>query len=215
MPTWWYRQNIGPRSDLLLEGIYQSTPLALLRGGIRAGESQAALRVLLGITVSDRLATDFEARLSLDELEDLTQLSRSMVLKGVRLAAENGFITYEAGKPRMKSSFSLLRGPGEGDLGWAKVPNDEIRTRVPKLPHRGDVALASIKIYLTLLAARSRNNAVVRLKHETLRSKVGCQAKHVRSAISLLANEGLIHVLSEDEGKTLSVGSSSIKSAEG
>ncbi|PKH70890.1 hypothetical protein CXF96_14825 [Stenotrophomonas sp. Betaine-02u-21] len=201
MPTWWYRYVRTPRIDLHSEGGFQCTPFALLRGGSRAGESQAALRILLAITVSDRSAADFDAKLSLDELEDLTQLSRSMVLKGVRLAADHGYIAYEAGKPRTKSSFSLLQGPGQVDQGWAKAPNEEIRTRIPKLPHRGDAALASLKIYLTLLAARSRNNAVVRLKHETLRSKAGCQAKHVRSAISLLANEGLIHVLSEDESK--------------
>lgn len=174
-------------------------PFALLRGGTGAGHSQAALRVLMGIAACDRPAMQLDARLSLDELQDLTLLSRSMVLHGIRLAEASAFIAYSPGKPRTKSHFTLLQGDTPGAGGWAMLPNEQVRTRIPRIPHRGDVALAALKIYLTLVAARPNKNLVVRLRHDTLRDKTGCQARHVRSAISLLANEGLIHVLADDE----------------
>jgi hypothetical protein len=41
---------------------------------------------------------------------------------------------------------------------------------------------------------------VVALRHTTLRDKSGAQTNQIRSAVSLLANEGLIHVIAESVG---------------
>ncbi|MEA9813178.1 hypothetical protein VDF77_18285 [Xanthomonas campestris pv. raphani] len=140
------------------------------------------------------------AQLSLDQLEELTKLSRSMVLKGITTAVAHGLIAYVPGKPRTKSTFTLLQGSEESSAGgWAKLPNAQVRERIPKIPHRGDVGLTALKIYLTLIAARPSKNTVVSLRHDTMRLKTGCQPHHVRSALSLLALAGLIQVLREDD----------------
>jgi len=200
VPTWWYRAPPTPYPELgVVDGLMLSSVFARLRGGNQAGASQAALRVVLGLASADRKADTFEVVASLDDLEKLTELSRSMVLKGIALAVKHGFITYTPGRPREKSRFLLLQAEGDGAGGWAKLPNEQTRTRIPKIPHRGDVGLAALKIYLTLLAARPNDNTVLALRHETLRFKTGCQTKHVRAAISLLANEGLIHVIREED----------------
>lgn len=200
VPTWWYRE-LSPLQTELGAGSFRATSFfATLRGGAQAGASQAALRVLMAIAAADRPATGFQAQLSLDQLEELTKLSRSMVLKGIKTAAERGLMTYAPGRPRNKSTFVLLQG-SEADSagGWAKLPNAEVRERIPTIPHRGDVGLAALKIYLTLIAARPSRNTVLSLRHDTLRLKTGCQTHHVRRAISLLANAGLVHVLREED----------------
>ena len=57
--------------------------------------------------------------------------------------------------------------------------------------------MVALKLYMTLLAGRTNANAVVAMRHDTLRGKTGCQPNQIRSAISLLANVGLIHVVEE------------------
>lgn len=172
---------------------------AKLQGGQKAGASQAVLRVLLALGAADRPVGSFDCMASLSDLQDLTGLSRSMVLKGIRGAVENGLIEYQPGKQGEKSRFVLVHPEGDGAGGWAKLPIDKVRACIPRIPHRGAMALTALKIYLTLIAARPKDNAVVSLRHDTLRFKTGCQPHQVRAAISLLANEGLIHVIKEAE----------------
>lgn len=184
LPTWWYPQGLV---------------LPELRGGAAAGKSQAALRVLLALVAAPRPAGSFSGEASISDLQDWTQLSRPMVLKGIAEARLAGLIAFEPGMQGRKSTYRLVRADESSAGGWAKAPNQEIRQRVPRLPHRGDVALAALKFYLTLLAARPNQNLAVALKHETLRTKSGCQTRHVRSAISLLAIEGLVQVRDSEE----------------
>lgn len=148
---------------------------------------------------ADRPVDTFDCMASLSDLQELTDLSRSMVLKGIRGGVELGLIEYRPGKPGAKSRFVLVHPESSGAGGWAKLPLDKVRKCVPRIPHRGAMALTALKIYLTLIAARPRDNAVVALRHDTLRLKTGCQPHQVRAAISLLANEGLIHVIKEAE----------------
>lgn len=183
LPSWWFRPG--------------EEALTGLKGGQKAGESQAALRVYLGLAAAERAdPAGFVVQASLSELEDLTQLSRVMVLRGINRAVEAGLITYAPGGPQASSTFQLER-PDEGSGGWAKMPIREVRERVPQLPHRGANALVALKLYLILLAGRSNTNTVVALKHTTMRDKSGAQPNQIRTGISLLANVGLIHVITE------------------
>jgi len=186
LPSWWFR----PGEEALIE----------LEGGQQAGISQAALRVYLGLAAAERKdAAGFEVQASFSNLEDLTHLSRVMVLRGIHRASLAGLITYTPGGRRIPSTFELVR-PDDGAGGWAKLPRREVLERVPRLPHRGANALIALKLYLILLAGRHNDNTVVALKHLTLREKSGAQTNQIRSAISLLANEGLIHVIADDTG---------------
>jgi len=182
LPTFWYAQ--------------QPDVIPSFTGGAEAGRSQAGLRVLLALAAADRPASSYAVIASLTDLEEWTDLSRSMVLAGIRRAVVAGLITYEPGKQRAKSKFSLIN-PSESAGGWAKLPLEQVREGTCRIPHRGDVALTALKIYLILIAARSNDNCVVSLRHETIRSKTGCQTRHLRAAISLLANAGLIHVIND------------------
>ena len=183
MPTWWFRPG--------QEGLIK------LEGGKNAGVSQAALRVYLGLGATARAeAASFEVQASFSNLEDITQLSRSMVQRGIQRAVETGLITYQPGGRRSRSTFELLR-QDDGAGGWAKLPRQEVLERVPRLPHRGSSALIALKLYLILIAGRPNDNSVVALRHTTLREKSGAQTNQIRNGISLLANEGLIQVNSE------------------
>lgn len=187
LPSWWFR----PGEEALIS----------LEGGRLAGTSQAALRVYLALGAAERAdAASFNVHASLSDLEDLTQLSRVMVQRGIRRAAKAGLINYAPGDRRTPSLFSLVRSEGDGAGGWAKLPRKEVIERVPKLPHRGANPLVALKLYLILLAGRPNDNTVVALKHKTLRDKSGAQTNQIRAGISLLAAAGLIHVITEDIG---------------
>lgn len=187
LPSWWFR----PGDEALIS----------LEGGQRAGTSQAALRVYLGLGAAERAdATNFDVRASLSDLEDLTQLSRVMAQRGIHRAVEAGLITYAPGDRRTPSLFSLVRAEGDGAGRWAKLPRQEVIDRVPTLPHRGANPLVALKLYLILLAGRPNDNTVVALKHKTLRDKSGAQTNQIRAGISLLAAAGLIHVITENIG---------------
>lgn len=187
LPSWWFR----PGEEALVS----------LEGGRLAGASQAALRVYLGLTAAERAdALSFEVRASLSDLEELTQLSRVMVHRGIHRAVEAGLITYAPGNPSTPSSFSLVRSEGDAAGGWAKLPRKEVIERIPRLPHRGAGSLVALRLYLILLAGRPNDNTVASLKHKTLRDKTGAQANQIRTGISLLAAAGLIHVVTEDLG---------------
>lgn len=184
LPSWWFRPG--------------SEALTTLHGGQSAGESQAALRVYLGLAAAKRSdASSFEVRGSLNDLEDLTQLSRVMTLRGIHRAVQAGLISYKPGNRTAPSDFELLR-PEEGAGGWAKLPRAQVLERVPRIPHRGTTALVALKLYLIMLAGRPNDNVVVALRHQTLRDKSGAQPNQIRPAVSLLANEGLVHVITED-----------------
>lgn len=186
LPTWWYRPG--------------AEALVALRGGAQAGVSQAALRVYIALAATphpNREAGSYLVHTTVSALEDLTGLSRSMVLKGICRAVEAQLIAYEPGDRRHPSTFTLLRQGEQSAGGWAKLPMKQVHEKVPRLPHRGTAALAALKIYLTLIAARPNDNTVVGIRHSTLRLKTGCQTNQVRAAISMLANEGLVHVITE------------------
>lgn len=186
LPSWWFR----PAEEALIT----------LEGGQQAGTSQAALRVYLALAAAERKdAASFDVQASLSNLEDLTKLSRVMVHRGILRAAKAGLICYIPGGRRTPSNFELVR-PDKGAGGWAKLPRQEVLQRVPRLSHRGASALIALKLYLILLAGRHNDNSVVALKHKTLREKSGAQTNQIRAAISLLASEGLIHVITEDIG---------------
>lgn len=197
LPTWWNRQD--------------PCPLIGLQGGNHAGTSQAALRVLLALAVSDRDKATYDVWSTLDELEELTGMSRNLVLRGIKRASDAGLIAYEAGGPRQKSHFHLTHPELAADTagGWAKIPVEQVRKRMREIPMRGQAPLVSLKIYMLLLANRPNDNAVVRLSHERIQYKTGSQTRTIRSALSLLANVGLIHIIKESDDR----GSASAHSA--
>jgi len=154
----------------------------------------------MGVAVLDQREEEFIVRASLTDLEEVTGLSRPMVVRGVEAAAEFGFFTVKRGGPVSASRFTLSCPQAEAGQagGWAKLPRPEVIQRVPQIPHRGAGGLIALKIYLTLIAARPNNSLVSQLRHVTLRSKTGAQTRDLRRAISILGNEGLVDVNYED-----------------
>lgn len=191
IPTWWYRAGEGKKG------------LEALRGGQWAGESQAALRVLIAVALAQPPKVRFQSKASLTELEGLTGLSRPTVLRGIHAAVAAGLLEYAKGGPREASEFALVSPEATSGTpgGWAKLPAPQAARSIPCIPKRGNAGLVALKVYLTLIAARPNNSPEARLTHRTLRAKTGAQPRDIRKAISLLANEGLVHVNHEDKGQ--------------
>lgn len=186
LPTWWYG--------------HEPCTLVGLTGGRRAGESSAALMVLLALGASAREDEDelYEVRATLSSLQGITGLARSVVRRGILRAQELGFIQYEPGGPRVKSRFTLgVSSLSDGRRPWAQLPFDQVRKKLSEMDIRLDATLCALKIYLVMLAARRNDQPYVRLSHSLLRKKTGAQTRQIRPALSMLANAGLIRIDSE------------------
>ncbi len=178
--TWWIRNpDIG---------------LKAFPGGSQAGESIAAIKVLLGLSL---LANFYSRRAenSISDIEQITGLSRPMVVKGITSLEKKGMLSVSRGGYR--NEYEIL--DAADDEKWAKVPYELLRKNLPDTSNRGAVVLAALKIYLLLAAYRPNKSASLSFSHEKIRSLTGIQTRHVRRGIDVLLNHGLIK-LSVQEG---------------
>lgn len=178
LPTWWVRE-LGMSAFL---------------GGSQAGESIAALKVLMAISVLMNFHTR-KAKNSCTDLEKLTGLSRPMVLKGIGVLEGLGVV--DVNRDAYVNEYELTAN--EDDRGWAKLPYDRIRSRLPELSNRGVVPLAALKIYLVLVALRPNTSQSLSISHEKLRDYTGVQKKHIRPALDILYSHSLIRLSLVDE----------------
>lgn len=173
LPTWWVR-NLG---------------LIDFEGGSQAGSSIAALKVVIGLS----LVMDFHtktAKNSITDIERLTGLSRPMVCKGIRALEEQGIV--EINRDEHVHQYTLTMQ--DGDSGWAKLPYERMRKRLPELSNRGVIPLAAMKIYLLLAAWRPNESVQISVTYDRLRNETGIQKRHIRPALDILYSHSLLRV---------------------
>lgn len=174
LPSWWFREGNGVK---------------IFEGGSQAGESIAALKVMISICLLMNYHSK-KAKNSLSDLEKLSGLSRPMVVKGIAALERQELIKVD--RTGHISEYELLENAD--DKNFAKLPYERFRTRLAGLPNRGDVALGALKIYLTLAAIRPNNSADVAFGHENLRIYTGMQKRRIRPALDVLYSHNLIRL---------------------
>lgn len=172
-PTWWIRDN----------GFLNFT------GGKGEGTSIAALKCLMALSMSADFYT-LQAKVSLSDLEEITGLSRPLIVRGVHHLEESELIAVDRGEHTNR--YTLVQETT--DKGWTKLPVKQLKQGLPELPNRGGAALAALKIYLYLASIRPNMSTVVSAKYETIRDETHIQLKHVRAGLDLLVMHNLIKV---------------------
>jgi hypothetical protein len=165
--------------------------------GKDAGAHMAALRVYLALA----LVADFSTRVasvSWTALQEVTGLSRPMVKRGIATAETNGLIAIDTSNHR--HSYRLLAQPDE--VAFIQVPLFQLKASLPNLPTRGFHALDALKVYMTLLAVRSRNSDKAPISHTKIVLWSGVQPRRVRAAIDVLINHHLVHIVSAESKTT-------------
>lgn len=178
LPTWWVRDP----------------GLTTFIGGAQAGESIAALKVLIAISTLMDFYT-CRARNSFSDLEKLTGLSRPMVQRGIE-RLEAGCIARVDREGHI-NEYELISSAGK-DSGWAKIPYERIRKHLAELPNRGVVPLAALKSYVLLASLRPNDSPSLALSHEKMREMTGVQKRHIRPGLDVLFSHTLIRLHESD-----------------
>jgi DNA-binding transcriptional ArsR family regulator len=134
------------------------------------------------------------ARLTYNELCDMTTLSRAKLSSGLNILTERKIIERE---PDGRSSYRLVGY--DPTSGWAQFPAkglyrngtvaafSEFRLRLP-------AELEALKLYFLFASRRSRNTNMAKISYEKIEEYSGVAHNNIRRAISLLGANGLIHI---------------------
>ncbi|MDD1829982.1 hypothetical protein LRP52_48510, partial [Photobacterium sp. ZSDE20] len=82
----------------------------------------------------------------------------------------------------------------ENDEKWAKIPVSKVRRELKTISNRGVAPFVALKIYLTLISQRYKEQATVRLTHESIRASTGVQTTQVRKGLDVLYCSSLMHL---------------------
>ncbi|SFU98495.1 hypothetical protein [Halomonas korlensis] len=179
LPSWWMRDDLA---------------LKRFKGGRHLGNSIAALKILLAITVMCEVDGMF-ARVPYSVLMRITGLSRPMLPRGISLLEDSGLIQVD--RSGHSSTYHLMTSPA--DLGWAKVPCIKVQEALAGLPNRGEAGLSALKIYIYLLAVRPNHVRHVFASYTMIRKRTGLQQKWVRPGLDILFSHLLIHIQKVEE----------------
>lgn len=161
-------------------------------GTKQPGKCIAALKCLIALNVNMDYETKITSNVSISKMEDLTNLSRPMVICGIRLLEYIGIIetSHKNGK---KTEYFFLHG----DDGWAKLPKTYALNLIKNLSNRRLSSLVALKIYLTLIAFRKNYFEYVQLKHDTILLYTGIRPNQVKLGTQILIDLKLIEVYQE------------------
>jgi len=164
--------------------------LKSFRGGSSAGRSIAALKCFIALGISVHFMTR-KVKLSLSGFEELTGLSKPMVIRGIEALEQEGVVSVVRGAHT--NEYTLNHGYQEEH--WAKLPVARLRKHLKEIPNRGLIPLTALKIYLVLATVRQRHSIEANIGYDKLREKTGVQRSQIRSALDILLNHSLIRVI--------------------
>jgi len=134
------------------------------------------------------------ARLTYDDLEQITDLSRAKLAAGLNILEEQNLIERE---PQGRSTFKLIAYDPES--GYAKLPNQGLYAgstirafREFKLRKR--IELDALQLYFLIIAFRDRRSNLARISYDKIEEYTGISRVFIKSAISFLAANDLIYV---------------------
>lgn len=181
LPNWWFRNEV-----LFSE----------LRSH-QTGEGIASMKCLLALSVLIDFYTK-DVSVSITEIETITGLSRPMVIKGMAKLDYLGIISVD--KNNYRNNYKLI--VTKDDSRWAKVPSDMIRKQLKTISNRGTAPFVALKIYITLLSLRYKNEINVKISHEVIRNYTKVQPNQIRAGLDVLFSCSMIHLLPKEENSS-------------
>jgi hypothetical protein len=166
------------------------------------GAAIAALKIYLAICLkaefheTDRLPAG-SAQLSLTSLCELLDLSRPMVVDGLKLLVEWNIVARIGGRPTILQIIGFDEPPY-----WVKLPkrplyggkSEDAIEALMQLPNRKRSSLHALQLYLYLASIRDKHSNMAKLSYDQGAATLGISRNHFSSAVSLLAAVGLVTV---------------------
>lgn len=157
--------------------------------GRLTGVHIAALKCLLALGLKNNFKTK-EVSLSLQQLRDLTGLSKPMVIRGIRRLIELGIVLkLEQDKTNIVSKYKLVFI----ERRFTKIPYVHLLDQLPHFPNKGIYVLTALKIYLILLQVRENSSKKVMISYHRF-SSYGISRKYVSKALEILITNDLISI---------------------
>jgi DNA-binding transcriptional ArsR family regulator len=157
------------------------------------GGSQIAALITL-IAVAHRTDEEGIARMTYDEIEYVTGLSRATVAAGLDVLEARGLLIRE---PEGQSTYRLA----DFKLveGWAKLPAKGLYDRgalsfAQNFGKRSKGELFALKLYLLFVSRRDRKLNLALLNYTSITEYTGLQRHQIKQGLSVLALNGLVHV---------------------
>lgn len=172
-------------------GWIESRGLRVLRWKKGGAENVAGLILLVAIAHRMDQATG-SGRVTYDELQAATGLSRTLISAGLRMLTDAKLVDREG-----KSVISLAAF--EPDANYAKLPvrklyeGDEIRA-FREFTLRNRTELDALKLYLLFASRRDRSTNVANLSYDKIEEYAGLDRSRIKRAIDLLVVRNLIRV---------------------
>lgn len=177
------------------------------RMGLRAfkagdpGRSIAALKLYLTILAEVRHGEGSEglgrATLSYTQLENLADLSRSMIRPGLDLLASLKMLSVEAGDGRTHR-YVIADYPPPGEGGWRQIPIGHLRRAgfFKRISARSKGDLAALKLYLVLATFRDGKSGETSLSYERIDHYTDVRRNDISRGISRLVDLDAVRVRS-------------------
>lgn len=161
----------------------------------KQGEGSANVAALMLLAVIAHHADDDHgvAQLTYDWFQFATGLSRSKVSEGLRSLMERNLI----GRLNAQSAYQIA--DFDPSQGWGKLPARGLyqKDRIPAFHEfrlRRVTELDALKLFYGVVARRDNETNLARMNYETIENYTGVPRNRIKSALSLLAVNNLVHV---------------------
>jgi DNA-binding transcriptional ArsR family regulator len=157
------------------------------------GGSQIAALITL-IAIAHRTDDEGIARMTYDEIEHVTGMSRATVAAGLDVLENRGLLIRE---PEGQSTYRLADFNLSG--GWAKLPAIGLYDRgalsfAQNFGKRSKGELFALKLYLLFVSRRDRKLNLALLNYTSITEYTGLQRHQIKQGLSVLTLNGMVHV---------------------
>lgn len=161
----------------------------------KQGEGSANLAGLMLLTVIAHHSDDEHgvAQLTYDQLQAATDLSRTKISQGLSALVDRGLVERLGAQSAYRiTNFDPARG-------WGKLPARGLyrQQAIPAFYEfhlRRATELDALKFYYAVVARRDNDTNLARMNYETIEEYAGIPRNKIKSALSLLAVNNLVHV---------------------
>ncbi|MDF3351944.1 hypothetical protein HKX17_17745 [Sulfitobacter sp. KE34] len=169
-------------------------------GGLKSfrwkrGEGSANVAGLMLLAVIAHHADDEHGvvQITYDSFQAATGLSRAKISDGLSALVDRGLVERLAAQ----SAYRIVEF--DPSRGWGKLPARGLyrHERIPafhELRLRRVAELDALKLYYGVVARRDNDSNLARMNYETIEEYAGVPRNRIKSALSLLAVNNLVHV---------------------
>lgn len=168
--------------------------LTKLRWAESEGANNVAALMLLAVIAHHVDDDSGTTTLTYDQLSTLTALSRVKISGGLKVLEALGVVSR-----RTSGRSSLALVGYDKNAGWGKIPARRLYshgtiTFFNELSLRKASELYALKLYFLFVAHRNNNTNLAHISYDKIEGYTGIDRSRIKSGLSLLAANGLVHV---------------------